>query len=496
MAKFSGTATRPNVHAPVRTTNQRARTHEGATGWQRDPKSELYLFGITNMVSEGTFYESPVERDKRFRDLVHLVTSDDPEWVARFVPFLRDEMHLRSASVVMAAEYVAAGGPNGRSVVSSALRRADEPAEMLAYWRTEHGRKLPAAVKRGIADAVKRLYTTRNVLKYDGSGRAWRFADVIELVHPSPKAQWQSELFKYLLDSRHHGDGEAPESLKRIQAWVEAGASLDSIPEDVTWERLSTYRTMDAQAWEAVIPQMGYMALLRNLRNFDQAGVSDEVAETVAAKLADPEEVAKSRQFPLRFLSAAEQVTSLRWHGALEKAVQHSLANIPALPGKTLILVDVSGSMFYTVTERSKMQLYKVASLFGSALALRAEHADLIAYSSGADRLNFTPGTAALTLANAVAQAPCANGGTQTYQTLRATYAGHDRVIILTDEQAFAGNQGFDDIPLIYTFNLAGYRTGHLPSGEKGRYTFGGLTDAGFKALELLERADDADWPF
>ena len=31
---------------------------------------------------------------------------------------------------------------------------------------------------------------------------------------------------------------------------------------------------MDAEAWEAVIPSMGVMALVRNLRNFDQAGIA------------------------------------------------------------------------------------------------------------------------------------------------------------------------------------------------------------------------------
>ena len=90
---------------------------------------------------------------------------------------------------------------------------------------------------------------------------------------------------------------------------------------------------------------MGYMALLRNLRNFDEAGVPDDVAERVAAKLADPDEVARSRQFPFRFLAAYEQAPSLRWGHALDTALQLSLANLPALPGRSLILVDTSASM-------------------------------------------------------------------------------------------------------------------------------------------------------
>jgi hypothetical protein len=86
-------------------------------------------------------------------------------------------------------------------------------------------------------------------------------------------------------------------------------------------------------------------------------------------------------------------------------------------------------------------------------------------------------------------------GGTQTMQTLRAAYAGHDRVVILTDEQAHPGSMPAVGCP-VYTFNLGGYRVAHMQSGEKGSYTFGGLTDAGFRMLALLEEQRSVGWPF
>ena len=86
------------------------------------------------MVAERTFYETAGKRDERFVELIHKVTRNDPEWVQRFVPWLRNEGNMRTAAVVVAAEYVAAGGPEGRKVIASAVARADEPAEILAYW--------------------------------------------------------------------------------------------------------------------------------------------------------------------------------------------------------------------------------------------------------------------------------------------------------------------------------------------------------------------------
>ena len=140
-------------------------------------RSELVLLAVVNLVGEDTFHEAAADRDERFRRLVHEVALDDPDWVARFVPYLRDTLNLRSASLVMAAEYARAllagprpvDAPSPRSVITSAIRRADEPAELLAYWTARYGRRVPMAVKRGVADAVRRLWTERAALKLASS---------------------------------------------------------------------------------------------------------------------------------------------------------------------------------------------------------------------------------------------------------------------------------------------------------------------------------------
>jgi hypothetical protein len=497
-------------------------------GYRRDAKSELFLLAVSNFVSEKTFYESSSDRDDRFEQLVATVTSEDPDWVRRMIPWLRNGAQMRSASLVAAAEYVKAGGELGREVVAAALQRADEPAEMLAYWHQRHGRRVPKPVKRGVADAVVRLYTERATLKYDGQAKAWRMADVIELVHPEPKDATQSALFKYLLDKRHDRPGDVPEDLKVIIAAqgitqrVAAGEDVsaqDIAMAGITWERQSSATKMDAGAWERQIPSMGYMALLRNLRNFDRAEISDASLLRVVAKLADREEVAKSRQFPIRFLSAYKAVESERWKPALSEAVELSMANVPVLGGKTLVLVDVSGSMVAPMSGRSELQRWEVAGVFAAAIATRAEHADLYAYGSaqGAarlwqrarrgplpsatdrkERIEFGGGASVFTVLNRIRGSRCFNGGTETWQAVADTYTGQDRVFIVSDEQAFGGGRdpGPGAIPLIYTWNLGGYVPAHNQSGARGRYTFGGLTDRSFAVVPLLEAAKDGAWPF
>jgi hypothetical protein len=369
MAKFNKSAARAAVFSPVQTERVPSGvTFEGGPGFSRDAKSELFLLAVANMVGEPTFYEPADGRDSRYITLVHEVAVADADWTTRFLAWLRNGAHMRSASLVGGLEaaraLTAAGIPGGRQIVASVLQRADEPGEALAYWTGAYGRKVPKAVKRGIADAALRLYNERAVLKWDTASKGFRFGDVLNLVHPETKTEWQSRLFEYVLDRRYGRDDLGrnvlePSLLPMIAAnarlRVDAADAADVLldPDRLkaagfTWEdalSLAGNRVPKAKLWEALTPSMGYMALLRNLRNFDEAGVSDAVATTVAAKLADPAEVAKSRQLPMRFLSAYRAAPSLRWSWPLESALDASLTSIPELPGRTLVLVDTSGSM-------------------------------------------------------------------------------------------------------------------------------------------------------
>lgn len=537
-------------------------TGEGAPGHARDAKSELFLLAVTNMVGEHTFYERADQRDERFERLVAEVAVADPAWMLGFVGWLRGTANMRTASVVAAAEAVkarldagsdrgipVAGGvftakagdlPHGgravegavtnRKIIAAALQRADEPGEMVAYWMSRHGRAIPKPVKRGIADAVQRLYTEHALLKYDTPSHAVRFGDVLDLVHPAAGTPGQGALFQYALDRRHgrgnaHADGLPMISANAIlRGQVARGGYGNLVNPDalkdagMTWEdalSLAGSRVDKRTLWEALIPSMGYMALLRNLRNFDEADVSDTAAMRVAAKLADPGQVQRSRQFPMRFLSAYRAAPSLRWSWPLEQAIDHSMANIPELSGRTLILVDTSTSMNSVFSKDGTLMRWDAAVVFGAALARRCADADLVSFSSmqmywgdpaGAKTKVFPvrPGESLLKAVERwKAEGYFLGGGTDTAGALRRHYVGgkggHDRVVILTDEQAGADLVGVSEsIPAstpLFTWNLAGYRAGHAPSGP-GRWTFGGLTDAGFQMIPLIERGVTGQWPW
>lgn len=510
--------------SPVASTGALASNHQGGTGHVRDARSELFLLAVANFVAQDTFYEGGDQRDDRFAALVRRLAVEDSAWTAGLLHWLRRDGQMRTASLVGGAEYVKARlsagcteGPSNRQVIDSVLLRADEPGELLGYWTSRYGRALPQPVKRGIADAVRRLYTGRALLKYDTASKGYRFGDVLNLVHaaPDPAKPWQGELFRYALDRRHRPETAVPPAADRTlsahrelmelpvaerRTVVTGPGGAERLAEaGMTWEALAGWLQgpMDAAAWEAVIPSMGTMALVRNLRNFDEAGVRDEVAATAAARISDPEAVAASRQFPFRYLAAYRHAPSLRWAHPLEQALGHSLGRVPVLPGRTLVLVDRSGSMGAPLSERSRLNRADAAAVFGAALALRSADADLVQFGTTSAPVAFRRGESVLRVLDRFGDL----GGTNTAEAVRRHYRDHDRVLIVTDEQVGYTRRGDatrsvpDTVP-VYTWNLAGYRLGHAPTGDGNRHTFGGLSDAAFRMVPLLEAGGSADWPW
>ena len=153
-----------------------------------------------------------------------------------------------------------------------------------------------------------------------------------------------------------------------------AAAALDAVPVDerravlrergpatlaeagVSWERLSGWLPggMDAEAWEAVIPSMGVMALVRNLRNFDEAGIGNRTVDAVIAKITDPAEVAKARLFPYQVWAAYKHAPSDNWKRALGRTLELTVAEHSGAR-LTLVVIDTSGSMQAPVSNRSAM---------------------------------------------------------------------------------------------------------------------------------------------
>jgi hypothetical protein len=527
------------------TTGQPVATHQGGEGYARTNQSELFMLVSSFMGGDANFYESQDERYKRLVTLSNICAVDDPTWFYDLVNWTRNDAKMRTAAGVMAVEgvrgrlqYARIHGEKvntsqdslNRNIINVACSRADEPGEILAYYSSNYGKNFPRAIRLGVGDAATRLYTERSYLR-NGAGNnvSYSFQDVLRLTHPKPKDPFQDTLFSYILGKFDHEIDNAylpkimarealykiPQDKRREALMAYASAKYDTHLADAEMDHMTMpawLGSMDKAAWEACIPNMGVMAMLMNLRNFDKVGISDGARQLVMAKISDPEEVAKSKVLPMRFLSAYRNAPSVSWHWPIEQGINHTLSQIPELKGNTLVMIDMSGSMsFGKISDKSQLTYADAAKIFGAVLKARNPHVDLVQYGTHAESIVVDPGTSVVKIMERFR----AMGGTNTNQVLRRITDQYrfKRVIIVTDEQAMAGRNVYSGafgyqsegpvgefLPndtMLYTWNLAGYAPAHTSGGLGNKHHLGGgFSDAAFSIFDQIESRGNGKWPW
>jgi len=397
------------------------RTHEGAPARHIATELQLRRSVLACLLWESQFYEDGVEIAGRIAELVPKVAS---EKVATLAVEARAKMKLRHAPLLLVREM--ARLKTHRHLVSDTLstviQRADELAEFVAiYWKD--GRvPLSGQVKKGLAAAFPKL-DEYQLAKYDRGGPI-KLRDVLFLCHAKPRDEAQAAVWKRLIWGR----------LTTPDTW-EVALSSGADKREV-WERLLTEQ------------KLGALALLRNLRNMKDAGVNEDL---VFAAL---REMSTGRVLPFRFLAAARYAPQCE--EALEQAMLKSVVGSEKLTGKTIVLVDVSGSMTAPLSRRSEMQ--RTDAAYGVAVFLR-EIGEKVAVFSFSNDLVEVPARRGFALRDAI-DASQQHGATYFGKAVEKLNRNdkYDRLIVITDEQAH------DTVPAPkgkgYVINVASYKNG------------------------------------
>lgn len=373
------------------------RTHEGGPAKNISPMLQLRRSVMACLLWEGEFYEDGVAIAGRIQELVPKV---EPELVAAVAIEARGKMKLRHAPLLLVREM--ARHKEHRALVAATLeqviQRADELAEFVAIYWKDGKTPLSAQVKKGLARAFQK-FDEYHLAKYDRSGPI-RLRDVLFLCHAKPRDAEQAALWKRLIEEQL------------------------AIPD--TWEVALSSGENKRDAWERLLRErrLGALALLRNLRNMKEADV-DEALVLAALEAADT-----SRVLPFRFLAAARHVP--QWEEPIERAMLSALAGQEKLPGRTVLLVDVSGSMTSPLSHRSEM--LRTDAAYGLAVLLR-EICRKVSVYTFSNELAEVPPRRGFALRDAL-DASQSHSGTYLGKALGAIREKYDRIIVITDEQA------------------------------------------------------------
>ena len=161
-----------------------------------------------------------------------------------------------------------------------------------------------------------------------------------------------------------------------------------------------------------------------------------------------------SRVLPFRFIAAARHAPKLE--EALEHAMLRALAGQEKLPGKTVLLVDISGSMTAPLSRRSEM--LRTDPAYGLAILLR-EIAEQVSIYTFSDHLKEIPARHGFALRDAL-DASQAHNGTYLGKALEGIEEGYDRIVVITDEQAHDRVPNPPADAKGYVINVASFKSG------------------------------------
>ena len=397
MAKFNSTQT-------MKTTNK-----SGHVAYSMKDKEKLVTQVLTSFFNEKKFYG---DNTSDMVELIKRTVAHSPEFIANLAVFARKQFNMRSVSHVLIA-YLAhepAGKPYTRKAVKAVCLRGDDATEIMACYLDLFGKPVPNALKKGIADVLQG-FDEYTLAKYKGAGKAVKMRDLLCLCRPTPLNDEQSAMWKRCLE--------------------------DTLEVPYTWETELSAKGNTAEVWEELIDsgKVGYMALLRNLRNIYQAKPSNigKALQTIR----NPEAVKRSKQLPFRYLSAYKELEGCgdsRVFDALEDAVEASIGNMPKLAGTTVIAVDTSGSMTDTISAKSKVRCYEIAMMLGLMANKICENSIFYTFNNHAYKHPVSSRTGIL---YATLKSIC-SGGTSMYAPFEAMLAEKvkaDRIIILSDNE-------------------------------------------------------------
>jgi hypothetical protein len=490
----------------------------GGKAYAESLELEFAALLLTSFV-EDQFYRDKAGPLDRVNELLDQGVA--PEFAAKAAVYARDRFNMRSISHVVAAELAhrVKGAEWMRPFVRNVIVRVDNMLEIVAYYEAKYGRKpVPNALKRGFRDAFDK-FDGYQLAKYRGETRDIKLVDVVNLVHPEPTDK-NREALKQLVDG----------TLRSTETWESrlTQAGQESEPGVDTAE-------LKAEAWADLVRsrRIGYMALVRNLRNIIRD--APEAVDEACAMLVQPELVRKSRLLPFRFVTArdaleAQAASDARkpsipfWQSlkalfapepprdepvevdantkallAINQAAELALSNVPRLEGKTLVVVDESGSMTW-----GKRPI-EIAALFAAVMLKVNPDAELMMFAGDARYVSVDTSATTLEIQRQI-KGRATTGGTNFDAIFNRANGAYDRIVILSDMQGWMSSTDYkggaptvafaryrermDADPVMFSFDLQGY--GSLMFPERNVYGLAGFSEKVFDVMALLERDRDA----
>lgn len=337
---------------------------------------------------------------------------------------------------------------------------------------------------RGLRKGIAAWYTAKDpqplayqLAKYQ-QRNGWSHRDLLRLSHPMAPTPAHDALFRWAVggldavggrtvkgkdDADAKVYGSLAEHLPSLIAAMEAARKADRpalvrliVEHELPRECVPTEHLNAPEVWEALLLKMPLTAMVRNLGKMTEVGLVKPLsaaAKTVAERLDDADYIRKSRLHPLAILLAAKTYASgrglkgsLSWtavsqvNDALDSAFYKAFANVEPAGKRTLMGLDVSGSMCAPMSGTS-LSCAEGAAAMAMVQAKTEPEYQLMAFDTGMRHLDISQYSR---LADVVRNTSNINGGGTdcALPMLKALENGWkvDTFQVFTDSETWAGS--------------------------------------------------------
>ncbi len=486
---------------------QTVTNHQGGEGYKYDAKSELVAILATGF--DNTYYEKLTDRETRFKNLIVELAKKEPEFVAKALVYARTVMGQRSVTHFGAVALTPA--LSGRTVARRFFAKRDKKAnkggivfrlddilEIVAcYQHFNPGKPLPNSMKKGFKAALEAA-DAYELAKYQGKNRSVSLVDVVNLVHPTPSETMQ-ETFKQLMSGNlkqfNTVEDKNTKAGQEVAAKVKAGTITKAQAEvELKEAKESNYAELIKTR------KIGYLALLRNLRNILNTTNNASLIKEACEILTDQKLIKQSLVFPHQIDIALEVLIqevgaskARPFIAACDKAYELAIPNLTELfsHGRTAVVFDSSGSMSTSIKLANKQlgskSAIEKAALVAATLA-KGIGADVYHFANYTEAIKYNPMDSVNTLKNQfLAKQGAVGYGTAFDSIFKTIGKNYDRVFVISDMQgnSLLERNAYKNMH-VYSIDITGYGTTMFKPGNQV-YQLYGYTAEMYEMVKRVE---------
>ena len=504
-------ASKETVKAVAAIPKENAKNRQGCAAYSLS--DELRLISMLNTIKlEPQFYRSENQTMRELRDLIERIGLKDPYFVAQAIVYsrclgegMRSVNHVAAALLapcIAGKEYAKRfyGLWDKKEKKGGCIYRVDDMSEIKDVYAALNKSTLSNSMKKGFA-AVLEALDTYQLAKYKDT-----VIDMANLTHPKSalskaeivvdgkKMKVIDALMKGVTVSADTWEVANSEAGQEVAKAVKAG-KLTKAEAEVTLANAKN------DNWEAMLTEgkLGILAAIRNIRSMLKSP-RKEVVDALCKLVSNGEAIRNGKIMPYQIDYAYEVVKKefsnsadgRRVMEALLKGYEYAVPNLAeALPGRTCVMVDCSGSMNTYCTQAGQRSniatsAAEKAGLIAATIA-KATNADVVRFGSHAEFYSYDPNESVFNLGRKIGHDNM--GGTSipsAFELIRNAKRQYDRIILLSDNECNARSYWSGDWvsgaykkyvhdvanPYVYAVDLAAYGTTPV-AGDKVNYYFG-----------------------